>query len=372
MKKLGLLVNPIAGMGGAVGLKGTDGEEVLGQAITLGAKPISPKRSTEYLSALRRELQAIELHVGPGQMGELEALEVALDFTVVGGPLTGKTSAADTRRVADSMERKGVDLLVFCGGDGTARDILDSIDQRVVSLGIPSGVKMHSSVFAVTPVAAAALTIEHFRGRATSAEREVMDIDEDAYRQGRLSARLYGYLRVPFEPSFIQGTKEASLGTQSEREAQYSIAKRIVEEMNPDTYYVLGPGTTIKAITDYLGLQKTVLGIDIIRDRKLVLKDVNEGQILRILADGQSKVIVTPIGGQGFIFGRGNQQISAEVLRRVGKGGVVVVATRTKINAIPGMKLRIDTGDLALDAQFAGYVRVVVDYNEEIVMKVDR
>ena len=372
MKKLGLIVNPIAGMGGAVGLKGTDGERVLEQAITLGAKPVSPKRSTEFLSAVRRGLQTVDLYVGPGQMGELEALQVDLGFSVVGEPTAGKTSAEDTRRVADSMEKKGVDLLVFCGGDGTARDVLDSVDQRVVSLGIPSGVKMHSSVFATTPIAAATLTIEYFRGRATTEEREVMDIDEDAYREGRLSARLYGYLRVPFEPNFIQGTKEASLATQSEREAQYSIAKRIVEEMDPDTYYVLGPGTTVKAIADYLRIEKTVLGIDIVRDRKLVLKDANEEQILRILADGRLKVIVTPIGGQGFIFGRGNQQISAEVLRRVGKNGVVVVATRTKLNAIPGMKLRLDTGDAALDAQFAGYMRIVVDYNEEIVMKVDR
>ena len=366
--RMGLIVNPIAGMGGAVGLKGTDGEEVLRKAIELGAKPVAPGRAKEFLNAFRPMRGKVELLAGAGLMGEFEALECDYEPSVV-GERKEKTTAEDTKAIARQMVELGIDLLVFCGGDGTARDVLDAVDQEVPVLGVPTGVKMHSAVFAINPRAAARVAMGFLSGELPVREAEVMDVDEEAFRRGRVSARLYGYLLTPYEPVLVQSMKVASPTTPDEEENKLAIARQVVEEMEPGVVYVVGPGTTTKPILELLGLEKTLLGVDVVCDGKLLAKDANEAQILRLIEGRRAKIIVTPIGGQGFIFGRGNQQISPRVIRAVGRDNIIIVATKSKLTGLRA--LRVDTGDPELDEALKGYVRVIVDYGQEVVMRVE-
>ena len=367
LKKLGFIVNPIAGMGGRVGLKGTDGEEILQLAIKLGAKPIAPERARQMLRELKRLKVKFTLVTYPKEMGECEARDCGFDPVVIGN-IGDKTSSEDTKRAAREMLELGVDLIVFCGGDGTARDVCEAVDLKVPVLGVPTGVKMHSAVFALNPRVAARVVADFLGGRLSVREAEVMDVDEEAFRAGRLSAKLYGYLLVPYEPNYVQSAKSPSPQTDDERENQLAIARYFVERMEDDVVYILGPGTTVKAIADVLGLPKTLLGVDILLGRRLVAVDVNEEGILREIEGRRGVIVVTPIGSQGFIFGRGNQQISPEVIRRVGRENIVVIATHYKLSTIPC--LRVDTGDPELDELLRGYMRVITDYGEEKIVKV--
>ena len=358
-KTLGFIVNPVAGMGGAVGLKGTDGKAILEKAISLGAKPIAARRAETFLAALV-EANDLRLVVGAGSMGAEEANKCGLAFEAVGESKVQSTSE-DTRDMAKSMLVARVDLLVFCGGDGTARDILKAAGLKVPVLGVPTGVKMHSALFAVTAQAAARVALGYLWGLLPLREAEVMDIDEQAFREGHLSAELYGYMLSPFEPHLIQGNKLESPMTENEVRNQVAVAIQIIEEMTPNTIYVMGPGTTTRTISDLLDQKKTLLGVDLFLDKKIIGSDVNEQQILKKVKGKSSQIIVTPIGGQGFIFGRGNQQISSKVIRQVGLDHIVVVATKSKVDRLKS--LRVDTGDLALDKELRTRgIDVVVDY----------
>jgi predicted polyphosphate/ATP-dependent NAD kinase len=369
MKRLGLIVNPVAGMGGRVGLKGSDGAEALRKARELGATPVSPERAVEALRRLSPLRDQIEVLTYPSEMGEDEAREAGLSPRVIGEIAPGETTSADTRAAAKAMLNAGVDLILFAGGDGTARDICESVGSRVPVLGIPAGVKIHSAVFAITPASAGDLAVRYLRGEVTSLhEAEVMDIDEEAFREGRLSASLYGYLLVPHEEALLQGSKEAS--TAQEQLTLEAIAADVVEEMDADTLYIVGPGSTTKAITDRLGVGKTLLGVDVLRNRRLIAADVNESQILRLIEGRTAKIIVTVIGGQGFILGRGNQQISPRVVRAVGKENIIVVATPSKLASLGGRPLLVDTGDEALDRELSGFIRVVTYYRRRVVYRV--
>ncbi len=366
--KLGFIVNPIAGMGGIVGLKGTDGEEILKKAIELGAKPVAPQRAEETLEILLQIKDHLELITYPHDMGENEAKNVGFSPVVIGNIVPGKTTADDTRRAAKEMQKLKVELIMFCGGDGTACDIYEAIGTTIPVIGVPTGVKMHSAVFAVNPRAAAEVVIKYLTEGLPLRQAEVMDIDEDAFRAGMLSAKLKGYLLVPYEPELVQGVKTAGPLTNEEEENKLAIAKYVVENMEPDVIYILGPGTTVKAIADLFGIEKTLLGVDIIKNGKIVARDVGERDILKIIRGKKAKIIVTPIGNQGFIFGRGNQQISPRVIREAGIQNIIVIATKYKLSTISC--LRVDTGDKNLDRELKGYTRVITDYNEEKIVKV--
>ena len=368
-KTLGLIVNPVAGMGGAVGLKGTDGRAVLKKAVSLGAKPIAPTRAIAFLSELKFAEGKIRLVVGAGNMGEEEAASCGFACTVF-GKRKKETTAEDTREIARKIADANADILVFCGGDGTARNILEAISTDIPVLGVPTGVKMHSSVFAVDPRATAKVAIGFLWGELPLREAEVMDVDENAFREGRVSSRLYGYLLTPYEPYLIQGAKLASPITESELRNQAAIAIYIIETMKPDVAYIIGPGTTTRAIGDLLDAKKTLLGVDMFCNKKIVASDVNEKQILSAIQGKTAQIIVTPIGGQGFIFGRGNQQISPEVIRQVGLDNIVVVATEGKLRNLK--RLRVDTGDPNLDdALRSRKLKVVADYKTEYVMRIE-
>jgi predicted polyphosphate/ATP-dependent NAD kinase len=368
-KTLGLIVNPVAGMGGAVGLKGTDGRAILKQAVSLGAKPMAPTRASSFLSELKLVEGRIGLVAGAGDMGEEEAASCGFDFTVF-GKKKKETTAEDTREIAREIADAKADILVFCGGDGTARDILEAVNFDIPVLGVPTGVKMHSSVFAVDPKAAAKIAIGFLWGELPLRETEVMDVDENAFREGRVSSRLYGYVLTPYEPHLIQEAKIASPMTESELRNQAAIAIYIIEIMKPDVIYIVGPGTTTRTIGDLLDAKKTLLGVDIFCDKKMVASDVNEKQILAAIRGKTAEIIVTPIGGQGFIFGRGNQQISPEVIRQVGLDNILVVATESKLRSLKS--LRVDTGDPSLDdALRTRNIRVVADYKTEYAMRAE-
>ncbi len=366
MRKIGLIVNPVAGMGGSVGLKGTDGD-MYAKALELGAQPVSPGRTREFLGHIRRR-DAIRFLVAPGPMGADVADANGLDYEVVGD--IGETpSPDDTRSIASEMLERGVELIAFAGGDGTARDIADAVGLRVPVVAIPSGVKVYSSVFAYSPRAAAEL-LDAFLDGADVDEEEVLDIDEDAFRAGRVDARHYGLLLVPIIERLLQAGKESSGMSGAAAEAKREIAQSVIAEMRPDALYLLGSGTTVRFVADELGVEKTLLGIDAVVGGKAVGRDLNERGILELLDQyPDAFIVVTPLGGNGFIFGRGNKQFTPEVLRRVGRERIIVIANRDKLLTL--RSLHVDTGDSALDDDLAGYIDVVVARGHRKVMRVE-
>ena len=367
---VGLIVNPIAGMGGSVGLKGTDGSAVVRRARELGALPRAPARAAAALEEVARAGLEFELLTCAGAMGEDSALACDLHPSIVYRTASSETSGDDTRAAARAMIAEGVGLLVFAGGDGTARDVFEAVGDSVPVVAIPAGVKIHSAVFAVNPRAAGDLVVGVLRGRITrTREAEVMDVDEAAYRDGRLSTRLYGYLRVPDDARLVQAGKVRS---RSEDSAADDLARAVVDSMAFETTYIVGPGTTTRRITRLLGLDSTLVGVDIVRNGRLLALDVGERQILDILETNHpARIIVTPIGGQGYLFGRGNQQISGRVVRAVGIENVVVVATPAKLASLGGRPLLVDTDDEELNRALAGFVAVTTGKGRRSVYPVE-
>ena len=369
MKKVGWIVNPIAGMGGKVGLKGTDGVEILAKAIRIGATPESPRRAIlalDRLAGLRDDLHFLTC---PGEMGEKELTSSGFEYTVLGSITPDATTAEDTQNAAREMLAAGAELLLFVGGDGTARDIYSAVGGQIPVIGIPAGVKMHSAVFGTTPRNAGELARLFLRGKAVGTrEAEVMDIDEDAFRDQRLSARLYGYLRVPFERKLVQSIKAG--GTGEEDSAVRGIALDVVSNMEPDCAYIIGPGTTTREIMRVLDLPNTLLGVDVVLNKSIVASDVNEAELLEIIEGKPARIVVTIIGGQGYLFGRGNQQISDRVIERVGRDNIIVIASRAKLFALNGEPMLVDTGNDAINQRLCGYVKVTTGIKERLVYKV--
>ena len=368
MSKLGFLVNPIAGMGGRVGLKGTDGEKILKEAIRKGAKPVSPKRGLRFLEELQRMDNQAEVITAPGVMGEDVAGHLNIKREIV-GEIGETTTAKDTIRIVRLM-KKEVELIAFCGGDGTARNILDGVGHSSPVLGIPSGVKVYSSVFAINPLTAAASAISFLQERPPTRLGEVVDVDEEAFRKDRLSVKLFGYLSTPDSGSMIQSSKSMTLS--SDEEQLDAVADDVFELVAPETTYVLGPGLTVARIAQRWGVPKTLLGVDVVRgDGTLVAGDVDEQTLAALVGKGPAKIIVSPIGGQGVLFGHGNQPITADILRIVGLENVMVVASRSKIESLHPRRLFVDSGDDEIDMRLRGHLRVFSGYREALVVKVE-
>ncbi len=369
MKKVGLIVNPIAGMGGRVGLKGTDGPDILRKALKLGAIPVAQVRTAEALNLLLPLRDSFTLFTGAKKMGEETALRCGYVPRVINGISSSFTTARDTQRIARVMRDEEMNILLFAGGDGTARDVFSAIGDTAVVLGIPTGVKVHSAVFARNPTAAGELCALYLREQAKKVcDAEVMDINEDDFRQGILSAQLFGYLKIPYRSRYVQRLKSGS--SPDEKYAQEAIAASIVESMDDAYHYVIGPGTTTRAIMERLRLDYSLLGIDIIYQKKLVGKDLNEAQILKQIRGRQNMLILTPIGGQGYLLGRGNQQLSPEVIAVVGKANILIVATPNKIHSLKGQPLLVDTGDQDTDRLLSDYFRVFTGYRDSIIYRV--
>ncbi|MBN1539769.1 MAG: ATP-NAD kinase family protein [Candidatus Thermoplasmatota archaeon] len=380
MKKLCLVVNPIAGMGGKVGLKGTDG--VVDEALQRGASPRAPERALEALSRLKeaytrhRLKEGVTWFTAEGVMGG----EVLRSMEVEGWQVSTllhpseRTTSSDTAQLVRLAVSEGVELIVFCGGDGTARDVFEAAGSTPI-FGIPSGVKMHSGVFALDPYTAGELLEFYIRGEMTTGEGEIMDLDEDRYRKGEWNIRLFGVANTLYEPTFIQ-TGKFMVAEQDVSTIWDEIADDISERMDeePRSIFILGPGGTLAAIGDRIGIDKTHLGVDVVRGKQLVGKDVGEAEMISILdnAEDDSKkyLVVSPIGGQGFFLGRGNLQLSPEVIRRVGIRNIIIVSAPQKLDRTPF--LGVDTGDHSLDLELKneGSYKVLTGYRTYRLKKV--
>ncbi len=370
MKKLGLIINPVAGMGGKVGLKGSDGEDVIEKARELGAEPESGKKTLKALKKLEELKDQLLVYVAEGPMGEDVIKETDLDYEVV-YETAEQTRPEDTEELAKLFLEKDVDLILFAGGDGTARNITAAVGLNIPVLGIPAGVKIHSPVYGRSPENAGEMACKYLRGDNVQVqEEEVIDIKEDAFRRDEIITDVYGYLNVPYDISYMQNLK--SISPQSDKEAQTSAALRVIDDMEEDVYYIIGSGSTNARIMEELGLDVTMLGVDIIKNKELVQKDVNEQEIIDIIDGQPTKLIVTPMGGQGYIFGRGNQQLSAKVLSHLNKEDVTVIASPDKMKGLKSNPLLIYTGDDEIDEKFSGYYRVVIAYDQSKMHKAEQ
>jgi len=366
--KIGLLVNPVAGMGGSVGLKGTDGPDMAREAAARGGEKVSPARATYALRDLADRGLNLEIVTCSGEMGASELTDAGLLFRVVHE--TGQhTSAKDTKAAVQRFLDEGVDIIVFAGGDGTARDIAEVVGRKVPVVGIPAGVKMQSGVFVNEPRDLADL-LEAFADEGRTRGAEVMDVDESLFREGKVEARLYAMVEVPDDHAHMQSSKEAYHSGTADEETE-EIAHYIAETVVPGTLCILGPGSTTAKVAEVLGKPKTLLGVDVFRDGEPCCQDASEKDLLRVLdgSDLPARIVVTPIGAQGFFFGRGNQQISPKVIRAAGPENVVVIATPTKLRGTP--VLRADTGDPELDLRFKGKAKVVTGYKRKRLVTVE-
>ena len=367
MRRLGVIVNPVAGMGGRVGLKGTDGPDTVERARVLGAVPLAGERCALALSRLVEA--GVEVITAPGPLGADSASAAGLPATILHGLPAATGTAADTAATASRLAGSGADLILFAGGDGTARDVFDAVGVRMPILGVPTGVKMHSAVFGTSPRAAGDVALSFLQGRATLRDAEVTDLDEEALRNGRVAARLFGIARVPHQRGLMQACKA---GARPDDEAALdALARRLVREWPADRLMILGCGTTIRRVKRALGFEGTTLGVDVALGGRLLAADVTEAQLLRLLDRAPEAGIVASVtGGQGFLFGRGNQQISAEVIRRVGRANITVMTGAGKLTALDPALLHVDTGDAEVDAMLAGYIGVHTAPGQRMMMRI--
>ncbi|MCV2356355.1 ATP-NAD kinase family protein [Paucibacter sp. B2R-40] len=363
--RVGLIINPLAGAGGKLGLHGSDG---LGCAASVW----SSDRAAIALASFCELGSSIDWISGPGAMGEdlLRSRGAAPQVLALKHP--GPSSAADTRALARRMRELGVDLLLFAGGDGTARDVQAGVlaaalsggdgDQALPVLGIPAGVKMQSACFGVSPAAAGRLARAFLATRARRTEpREVMDMDEAALREGRVLPQLHGYLATPTDPRLLQGRKTRSLPCDSE--AATALAQSLVAELSRGVH-VIGPGSTTWALKQALKLAGSLIGVDLVIDGKLWLRDATEQELHDFLlaTPRRAGLWLTAIGGQGHVIGRGNAPLSARVLRAIGPAAMTVLITPAKLQALAGQcagLLRMDSACAEVDALFSGPVRVL-------------
>jgi predicted polyphosphate/ATP-dependent NAD kinase len=371
--RIGLVVNPVAGMGGKVGLKGTDG--VVCTAIKRGAKPIAYDKTVEMLRFFQKKIKNndVSWFTAKADMGEHELIDVGIaNYTIIFTALGTNTTAEDTKKVCKEFLCCDLDLLVFCGGDGTARDIFSIIGKKIPLLGVPSGVKMYSGVFGITAEATAKMLYEFISNNLTVGDVDIMDLDEQRYRKGEWNIRLFGVAQGIVEPTYIQvgkSTYESVDDTAIKDELSEHIEDEIKE--HKDSLFLFGPGGTIDYIAHKLNIKNTLLGIDAIYKKQNIGVDLNEKQILNLLNTHKKvKVILSPIGAQGFILGRGNLPLSASVIKKIGIENIIVVSTPSKISHTP--LIRVDTGNKELDSLFSsqGFIMVVIGYRLHRVVNI--
>lgn len=364
--RLGLIINPLAGLGGSVGLKGSD--NLAEQALALGAVPMAEQRAKVCLEQLLPMRDQLNIFTVAGTMGEALCRALGFDYQLCYTPVCAITQAADTEQAARIIAGQGVDLLLFAGGDGTARNICSIVGDKTTVLGIPAGCKIHSGVYAISPLAAGKLLRKLVAGELVSQqEAAVMDIDETAFRQGVVKARRYGEMRIPAELRYVQSVKMA--GKESEELVLDDLAAYVVSQLEDNVRYVMGSGSTVAAVMAELGLENTLLGVDVVENGELIAKDITAAQLLALVKDYPCKLIITLIGGQGHVFGRGNQQFSPAVIRAIGRDNMLLLATKSKLQQLAGRPLLADTGEPQLDRELQGLLSVLTGYNDYVMYR---
>ena len=364
--KVALVVNPFAGLGGPAGLKGSDAEDTAELAAERGVTSRIGGRIKPALEALKFG----EVITAPGDMGQSWCEELGLDVQLISIelPNDGKTTAEHTRIAVSELQKTDPDLLLFVGGDGTARDVLDSVNPEQLVLGIPCGVKMHSAVFANNPNAAREVVQQMLnRQILTVSAAEVRDIDEAAFRDGTVRSKYYGEMWVPESLRYMQQVKSG--GKEDEALVVEEIAADFVAQFDQKQTYLMGSGSTTAAIMRQLELPNTLLGVDVIQDGEVVISDAYEQQLFEVAGRSNCKLVVTVIGGQGHLFGRGNQQFSPRVIRAVGLDNIIVVATKTKLESLANGVV-VDSGDPDLDRELSGFIRVITGFEDAVLCPV--
>lgn len=366
--KLGLVINPYAGIGGAMALKGSDGEQIRQQALAMGAVKQASNKARLALEQLLSYKNSLHIFCAAGEMGEHLCQALGLSHEVVYSPQQQQTEGEDSQLAAKAIHAEDVDLLLFAGGDGTARNIFSAVGEQQPVLGIPAGVKIHSGVFAVTPASAGRVTKMMIEGQIVSAHlADVMDIDERAFRSGQVRAKTYGEMLIPTELNYVQAVKMG--GKESDELVLADIAAHIAELMDdlPDVYFVMGSGSTVEAIMQNLGLPNTLLGVDLVKAGELIGSDMTAEHLLAAVAEQPAKLVITLIGGQGHILGRGNQQLSPALVHQVGRENILLVASKSKLQALQGRPLLVDSGDTKLDKQLSGVITVITGYQNQVL-----
>ncbi len=385
--KIGFVINPLAGIGGSVALKGSDGQEIVQQALARGALPQAQLRAKSALEKVKSwttsSSDTTTFFTASKGMGEDVLHSLGIDCESIYSA-DAVTSPIDTKHTIRKFLEKQVDLIIFAGGDGTARDVLDVLSGEdgalIPVIGIPAGVKIHSAVYATTPERAGELIDLLISGEAMSlVGAQVMDLDEELFRQGKVNAKCYGYLSVPVDDTRMQLIKQGGLN--DDEIAVQEIANEVIESMEDDVYYLIGSGSTTAEIMNQLGLQNTLLGVDIIHNQQLIASDVDEKKIINIIENKPAKIVVTIIGGQGHVFGRGNQQLSAKVIKTVigdsvsdkntvsARDNIIVIATNNKLQSLNKRPMIADTGDSKLNESLAGLYPVITGYEQKTLYR---
>ncbi|MBA6349954.1 MULTISPECIES: ATP-NAD kinase family protein [unclassified Colwellia] len=374
MFKLGFIINPIAGIGGSVALKGSDGDGIAEQALALGATAKANQRASLALSILLPYRDDIIVYCANDLMGEMAAQALGFKTQVVFQ--TDKpehTTAEDTENTVKALLAEHVDILLFAGGDGTARNVCKIVGDKFPVLGIPAGCKIHSGVYAVTPKAAGRVVEMMLTNQlVTLTEADVMDIDESLFREGIVKAKRYGEMQIPAELRYVQAVKSG--GKELDELVLQDIAAHVINEMD-DELFVIGSGSTTAFLMEELALDNTLLGVDLVEQQHLIASDVTEPQLWQAITSAKAdnktiKLVITLIGGQGHIFGRGNQQLSPRVVRAIGKDNILIIATKAKLTALASRPLIADTGDSDLDIELSGYLPVITGYNDQVLYPV--
>lgn len=369
MFRLGLIINPLAGLGGSVALKGSDGVAEL--ALSKGATVKAQERAKVAFKVFSELKSSIQLVTCGGAMGEQLAQDLGYDYEIAYSPSNAlETTAEDTKSAANAIREAGVDLLLFAGGDGTARDVCQIVEDAFPVLGIPAGVKIHSGVYGVTPTASGEVVKLLVNGELVDLKpQDVRDIDEDAFRQNQVKAKLFGEMLVPQAGQFVQSVKQG--GVEQEDLVLDDIAAYLIQELEPDVLYLVGSGKTTQYFMDQLHLPSTLLGVDALYNEDVIAQDLTEADILTLLNEySEVKVILSVIGGQGHVLGRGNQQLSAKVIERIGRDNLKIIATKTKLKALDGRPLIVDSGDPELDKALAGHIEVITGYQDLVLYPV--
>ncbi|MEM0303857.1 MAG: ATP-NAD kinase family protein [Saccharolobus sp.] len=350
---VGFLVNPYAGSGGRIGRKGSDDLYIENPEIKDRIKRFIEKAPENVI------------YITPKfKMGEMYFINSKLHYKIINIGNSERTTRYDTISAVKEFIKNNVSIIIFSGGDGTARDVYEGLDGvQIPILGIPAGVKMHSGVFANTPEAAALLLTKFVKGEARLIREEILDVDEEAYRNGRYVIRLY-YSALTIDDNHLLAPSKQEISYDEEELEE--IANYIVDTLDPKYLYVMGPGSTVKYIESKLGIKSSsFLGIDIIKNKQLIKANANYYDLINLT--GELKLILSPIGRQGFLLGRGNQELGPLFLKKIKKKDLIVVSPISKLYTINC--LRIDTGDPLIDNMLKGVYNIIVGYEKFYALK---